>query len=82
MKLCSFSLKITHGITEGLCVRTRGSVSPGVDKIFLKSKTLDILDCDYLVSVMTTQLYYCSSKAAMDNMQIHGHLFCINKNFQ
>ena len=58
-----------------------GSVSPGLDKIFLKSQT-DIFGCDYLVSVMTTQLYYCSSKAAMDNMQTNGHLFCINKIFQ
>ena len=82
MKLCNFSLKITHGITEGLCARTQGSVSPGLDKIFLKSQTVDILGCDYLVSVVTTQLYYYSSKAAMDNMLTNGHLFYINKNFQ
>ena len=73
MRFFSFSLKITHGFTEGLCERTQGLVSPGVDKIFLKGQTVDILGCDHSVSVTTTQLCYCSSKTAMDDMQIHGH---------
>lgn len=54
VRFCSFSLKINHGITEGLGVRTQGLFTPGVDKIFPKGQIVDILGCGHSVSVTTT----------------------------
>lgn len=53
MRFCRLSFKIVHEITEE---RTRGSVGPGVDEIFLKDHIVDILSRDYSVSVTNTRL--------------------------